>query len=201
MNQTILQVILITVSVLVAVMVVKPTLQDMGSTQQETAEYITAIENAAEANSKLSDLYRQVNSFSSSEEHRLALLVPEKIDAVQIAYDLEVMTNESGMFLTTLTVNDEVAEVDPVSNTVAEFGAEDEITAGSAKQIATQDFVLELAGTYDQFKDLLTQVETSARLLDIVDTKFTESDTDLLEFSLIIRAYGLNPSPNALSKK
>jgi len=197
MAQTITQILLLIISGITVFTIIVPMFKTMGETQKETDEYSLAIESAFATNERLNSLVAKTESLSQQERYRLNRLIPPTIDPIRTAYDLEVLIEKHRLFLISINVLDEEIMEDPVatSNVISEdeFGSADQVVGS----IGHQEFELAVAGTYDQFKSLLADVESSAQLFEVQSVDIQSTDSDIIQFNMIIRTFGLFPNtPN-----
>lgn len=188
-----LQIALIAVSVSGIFMVIKPMYDEIGSIQLETEEYQRALDTAVQANAKMTSLKNDINRYSQQDKYRIELLVPENLAPVRAAYDIEELVSETGMNLTSISVG----TVGKINNPVAAPSAAQAAEAFDLEEVGTMNLVsqqldLSVSGTYEQFKYLLTKLESSARLIDIKTLSFSGEDSDLSTFTLSLVVYGLN---------
>ena len=194
MTQTIVQIFLIAVSVIAVFTIINPNLENIGQTQDEIDEYSLAVESAYATNQSLNALVQKVDSFSQQENYKLNRFIPESIDPIRTAFDIEVLVENNNLFLVSIDVQDEVQIQSPVvtSNPVQ---SEDFIeNQPGVSQIAQQDFDISVAGTYEQFKAFLADIESSAQLFEVKKVSFQSTSSDITQFNLSIRVFGLNPS-------
>lgn len=199
MTQSIIQILLLLISGVAVFSFIMPTFADIRAVQDETSEYALALENAYQSKQRLDALVNTLEDYSAQERYRLDLFIPAEIDIARLSYDLEMMIERQGLFLNTFTVEDEVKIPDPVSTSAAlsdspeeEFGT----TIAEERTVASQDIALSVSGTYAQFKAFLGQVEQSAQLLDVVKVSFENTDSDIIQFEITLRAYGLFSKPD-----
>lgn len=199
MTQTIVQILLLVVSGVAVFTIVVPKFDDIRSTQEETAQYEEALESAFAMNARLDALTNQIDSLSQQERYRLSRLVPETVDPLRLAYDLEVLVERTGMFLISIGVAEEVLEPDPVETTppVGSATSDDAFARSdraNLKQMAVLPVTITVAGEYTQFKQLLAAIENSAQLLEVQNISFESTGSDLTQYVISVEAYGLHPS-------
>lgn len=194
MAQTITQILLLIISGIAVFTIIVPTFDTIGKTQKETEEYSLAIESAFATNERLNALVRETESLSQQERYRINRFIPPKVDPIRTAYDLEALVEKHRLFLISLNVMDEEVMEDPVitSNQASEdeFGNPNQ-AVGS---IGYNDFELVVAGTYEQFKAMLADLESSAQLFEMQSVTFQSTDSDIIQFNLVIRTFGLAPT-------
>ncbi len=195
MAQTITQILLLIISGIAVFTMIVPTFKTIGETQKETDEYSQAIDSAFATNERLNALVRETESLSQQEKYRINRFIPPTVDPIRTANDLETLTEKHKLFLITISVIDEEEMEDPVatSNAIGEdFGSgSDNQTIGS---IGYNDFELVVAGTYDQFKSFLADIESSAQLFEVQSINFQSTDSDIIQFNTVIRTFGLAPN-------
>jgi hypothetical protein len=199
MSQTILQIALLLISGVAVFSFVMPTFSEIRGVQDETAEYALALENAYQSKQRLDSLVNTMEGYSAQEQYRLDLFIPNEIDIVRLSYDLEMLIEKQGLFLNTFTVEDEEKIPDPVSTSAAlSDSAADEFGTAITEErtVASQDMVISLSGTYPQFKAFLASVEQSAQLIDVVSVSFENTDSDIIQFEVTLRTYGLFSKPD-----
>ena len=199
MAQTITQILLLIISGIAVFTIIVPTFNTIGETQQETDEYSLAIESAFTTNERLNALLRQADDFSQQERYRLYRLVPATIDPIRTAYDLEVLVEKNNLFLINLNVLEEFALPDPVITSSPASSEEFVADSTNVGNIGYRDFELVTAGTYDQFKTLLADIEASAQLFEVQSVTFQSTDSDITQFSLVMRTFGLHPNLTAVT--
>ena len=199
MTQTIIQILLLIVSGVAVFTIIVPKFDEIRTVQEETAQYEEALDSAFATNERLSILSRQLDSLSQQERYRLDRFLPTTIDTLGLAYDIETLIDRNGLFLISFDVEDERRLEDPVETTapITSGGEDDQFAAPAAatqKQLAVQTYSISAAGTYEQFKAFLRDIETSAQLLEVTDMDFASTDSDLNQFAITVEAYGLEPS-------
>ncbi len=199
MTQTIVQILLLVVSGVAVFTIVVPKFDEIRSTQEESAQYEEALESAFAMNERLRSLSNQLDSLSQQERYRLGRLVPEVIEPMKLAYDLEVLIERNGLFLEAMEVGEEMLEPDPVETTaaVATSNEEDSFAQSNAtdqKLLAVRTINIAVAGDYNQFKALLRDLENSAQLLEVTNIDFAATGSDLSQYVISVEAYGLRSS-------
>lgn len=199
MSQTILQIALLLISGVAVFSFIMPTFGEIRGVQDETAEYALALDNAYQSKQRLDSLVSTLEGYSAQEQYRLDLFIPNEIDIVRLSYDLEMLIEKDGLFLNSFMVEDEEKIPDPVStsaalsdNTADEFGT----AIAEERTVASQDMTISLSGSYPQFKSFLANVEQSAQLIDVVGVSFENTDSDIIQFEVTLRTYGLFSKPD-----
>jgi hypothetical protein len=194
MAQTITQILLLIISGIAVFTVVVPTMTTIGETQAETEEYSRAIESAFAANERLNALIRETESLSQQERYRLNRLIPETIDPVSTAHDLEVLIEKNNLILVSILILEELATPDPVvTSQIAGAGGFDE-SDENIGNIGYRDIEIVFAGTYDQLKSFIADAESSAQLFEIQSISFQSNNSDIIQYSLTLRTFGLTPN-------
>ncbi|MCA9363669.1 hypothetical protein KC727_00395 [Candidatus Kaiserbacteria bacterium] len=161
----------------------RPTIDTIRAFQNEASDYQEAADKATEYNQLLQSYITTKNSFGARELERLESLVPYSVDEVRLLVDLEDIVRRHGMVIGDVSVEAGV----PVDL---------ERSKDSAKLTFENDFdysdiSLDLIGTYEQFKQVLADIEQSLVLIEVVDLSFQVTEINLQNYNLTLRAYAL----------
>ena len=184
-SQSITQIILVVVSVIIIFTYIRPTYGNLQMTQQEVSEYRDALENADAFNSELQSLVTRANSFTTTEINDLERYLPTEVDAISVMRDINLIAERNFLELTGLSANDLVEG--------AQAGASGQgQDAGVQLPIDTVSFEVALSGSYENFKLLLQDFERNAYPLTVADMSVTpNAETGLYEFGLTLETYQL----------
>jgi hypothetical protein len=171
MTSSLMQIFLIITSLSGAYWVVQPMFTEIKNVQAEAEEYDRAMVLAEEANTVLAGLEKDIAQVTQQEKYRIELLIPDYIEPVKMAYNIETLEASESMFLSSIAINDATTIPDPVGKAepvevvqteeemfgdggpVSEF---EEVT--TAETLISQEISLSVAGTYEQFKSLLSKL-------------------------------------------
>lgn len=167
-HRFIIQSILILLSVFVIFSYISPRISELQDKQIEVATYKDAVEKAERYNSILNGFLNDISSLSQPELQTLNRYLPEKIDEVAIAQDIESIVLRVGMLPLDIGVADVTdAEKAPVQFIQEEkilydeFGMpiEDDKFSSQKGKVNTHAFKLSTSGRYSDFIYLLSALE------------------------------------------
>lgn len=188
--RTTVQILLIIVSVVIITTYIRPTFDEMRTTQDETKEYREALDNAAKFNQELQRLVNQANSFSATQRRALERYLPNNVDAIAVMRDIETIVENNRMALQSLTTN----ESDASRAFVSAQGQPEETDT----QPQATTFSVQVAGTYEQFKSLLQDFERNAYPLEAVSVHFSPGDGSVYSFSLELETYAFGSTESGV---
>jgi len=198
--RALLQIALIGISVLLVFIYIKPTFETIGVTQDQLYEVQTKVANAEEFNQVLDELVRVENSYSDSDRRDLELFLPTSLDTPQIMRDIESLLEDYEVRIDKMSAM-------PAVTPEPEITVEGEEVYGGPI-LASQDFTVDVSGTYEDLKEILSLLETNAYPLEVVEMgiKVTEPDEfvrdgtrmvsffnedDLFTIEMVLRAHAL----------
>lgn len=192
------QVVLLTLSVAIIFLFIKPALAEIKIIQDDLLVYSDAVAKASEYNDQLQKLITDRDSFSQADLEKLEQFVPTTIDTIAIMHEIENIFASSAIKITSLIAKASTAPV-------AEIYVEGEIAPqDSQAQTASQDFEIKFNGDYDALKTMLGILEANARLLEVISVSYgtasgeseggegVKDDSSLQSFTLVLRAYALS---------
>lgn len=141
----------------------KPTYDQAQVQRTQITEYDAALVKANELQERKKVLLDKYNSFQPEDRDRLQKLLPDHVDNVRLILDLDNIASRRGMALQNVVVSTPGAG----QSTQTAVG-----TISSSKQkydVLTTKF--STTGTYAAFQQLMTDLETSLRLVDLIDLK------------------------------
>ena len=149
--------------------------------QQESAEFDFLTQ-------KRDALMKEVNSISKEQREALDKAIPTGAKAAEFMVDLEAITKKRGMAL---------KRIDLAGTVEVKASAPGQpVTSRTPAAELTKKTVLEfpvglnIAGSYEAFKELLQDVEKNLRLIDIQDISFVApAKSDTFDFNLKIKTY------------
>lgn len=198
-----IQITLLIVAIVIAISVVKPKIDSIRVDQSEVAAYKMAVENLGRYNQHLQGLINQANALSTYDRSVLERYLPTEIDATLVASDISNIVARNQLLVLDIIPS----EVLPVTvyaadGTVEEMPAYDPNTgalideqlAGTQRNVlVSQQFQVELVGTYEQMKAMLRDLERNAYPLKLVEFEFNleEVNSSLVQYSLLLETYAL----------
>lgn len=167
----------------------KPTYDAAQGQRVKIAEYDAALVKANELQERKQALLKKYNDFSPEDKDRLQKLLPDHVDNVRLILDLDNIASRRGMAMQNVVVST------PGAGQTAQTAVG---TISSSKQkydVLTTKFTTQ--GTYTQFQQLITDLETSLRIVDISSLRLNKSDAisstgePLYSYEVSLRTYWL----------
>ncbi len=182
MSRTLTSILSIVIAILLYIFVIDQQLAQMSAVQIEIGEYQKAEEKYTEFQKKLDSLVAIKKQASVIENEKLDALVPEVVDDVKLIVDLENMAKSRGMLFGNISIDN----------------AKDESSINSSTEIAigptlkSTDISFAVIGTYEQFKQLLEDIEKSLVLLEVVELDFSVTQGVYQQYAVTVRAYAFS---------
>ncbi len=200
------QIVLIVISLVIIITVAKPMLTDIKNVQDEIVVYTDAVDKAKQFNARLQELIAIRDSFSQENMVRLERLLPTEIDVPKIMRDFESIFSQKQLSLSSISATDAAGGGSSVEPTYDENG---ELIASNDVPLTYKNFKVAFTGSYKNLKDILGAAELNQALLEVVSLKFTQNsnttdanvaggtakDSDLFDFEIVYRVYGLAVAP------
>jgi len=172
----------------------------------ETAAYQAALDKASAFEQELARLSGQKDSFSQSQIRQLETYIGDDVDAVMYMSMIEEVVTSAGMQLSGLSTTGDVAApvstqelpsnsfetefYDPVLGDGPLLGTNDTQQLNNLV-LHTRQFDITASGTYEQFKNFLTDIERSAVATNISDISFSSAESGIFTFQITLDAFGL----------
>ena len=150
----------------------------------DAAQYDEALEKSAELKSVRDRLNATYRTFSPGDIEKLLTLLPDNLDNIRLALDLDAIASVNNLKVTDLALEDEGEESpEPPLGEVVES---ETLTLGTAL------LTFEVEGTYANLVAFLTDLEKNLRIVDIVDLTFIEGEEGVAQrYTIGIRMYWL----------
>ncbi len=159
----------------------KPTYDGAQTKRADIVEYDAALLKAAELQDRKQALLKRYNEFQPEDRDKLQKLLPDHVDNVRLILDLDNIASRRGMALQNVVVSTPGAG----QTTQTAVGS-----ISSAKQkydVLTTKFSTQ--GTYPAFQQLISDLETSLRIMDIVTIKVAPGGLEGVRTAEPIYAY------------
>ncbi len=168
----------------------KPAYDSSSAVRGQIAEYDTALSKASELQALKQNLLGRYNSFNPADIERLQKLLPDHVDNVRLILDLDNLAGRHGLALQNVAVS------------APQTASDSQTAAGSISSSKQRYDSLTLkfttVATYDTFLQLLADLESSLRIVDLVSLRLapasgTESRSaqPLYTYDITIRTYWL----------
>jgi Tfp pilus assembly protein PilO len=153
---------------------VRPTMDEIGKTQDSIVEYQNEKARVNEVNAKLASMVSRVNQISSADMTALLTYLPDNVDYVSVSRDVYGMAESSGIFV----------------NSVKYSGTHVETQIdGEPIQPKRHDFSVAFTSSYDQLKVFLKKLEQSNYPLEVLDFKASVDDEGLISTEMTLVTY------------
>ncbi len=163
---------------------INPTYTSIQASLAKESQYDNALTRARDLETVRDQLLARYNTFSPNDINRLNKLLPDHVDNVRLILDLDSMASKYGMRVRNVSIQADSSSQNP-----------DQIGGGD-QGYESMDISFTVSGTYDTFRNYLTDLEQSLRLVDVVGLTFTTNDTGVYDFTLNVRTYWLKPDAN-----
>jgi Tfp pilus assembly protein PilO len=148
--------------------------------QAESDKYQEALNNSVEIRRMREKLIQEKSSFDPTNLARLEKLLPDNIDNIKLVIELQNIAQkpENGR----LVLRNIKLDTSPVTD--KKLGADN-------NKYGTVGLSFSVTASYPNFQNFLTDLESSLRLVDIVDLSVNSTDTGLYDFSVNLKTYWL----------
>ena len=155
----------------------------------EKTELNSALVKAGELRQRVEDLERNYNSFSDDQLSRLAKLLPDNVDNVQLIIDTNNIASLHGMRIKGVKVKtEEEKNAKNGGDTAVRTKA---ITRGDVPQQGNISLVFSVSGSYREFINFLSDLQNSLRVVDMSSLSFSADDKDFYTYNVELKTYWL----------
>jgi hypothetical protein len=176
------QIVFLVLAIGIIVTNVHPQFLRVGELQDTTETYRQELTKVSDVNTELERRIRVMESIAEVDSERLQNYLPDTVDPIQVQRDLVLITRESGALYVEASAGDEF-------DMSAFFGAD----VDSATLPLGQEFSLQVEGTYQQVKRLLTLLEQNHYPLHVYDLAISPVEGGFLSLDLILVTYAYQP--------
>lgn len=186
---------------------IEPTFDEYKRIDTEVADYEQALTSAQRLQERVNELIADKNAIAQSDLERLMTLLPNSIDEVGIVLTLDELSSRHELALEQIVVQSSRSKSGAAAAPKTSFAFEDETNAKQEQtradgtvvrsptdsvEVVTLSF--NVTGTYEDFKALLSELENSLTLMDIVELNIAESkDEELATFNVTVALYQFSP--------
>lgn len=149
------------------------------SLREELGIYQDALANVSAIESTRNDLSLKLIDIPTVEIDRLSKILPDDVDTVRLAMDLDTIASQYG-----ITINRIEVDSESDNNTAI---VDD--TSGMPYNKVALSFTF--ISNYQNFRQFLNGVERSVRITDIRSVSFRSTESGLYEFRVVIETYWL----------
>ncbi len=175
----------ILIAILLFVFFIQPEYEKTSRIQEEIRAYQEASRNYESFLNLIEHKFNTKNTQAAFNSERLDTLVPATIDDARILVDLERIAKSKGMLFGNVGVEKEAG--DP-------FSGDTESEKENREELYATDISFEVIGTYEQFKSMLSEIETSLTLFEVTQIAFNVTEGLFQQFAITVRVYSLERS-------
>lgn len=170
-------IILILIAVGLFYTFINPQYQKTKVLRVEAGHYENVLKNASELSRTSQELMIDMSDISPLELERLSKILPNGIDTVKLARDLDTIASRYGVAITNVEVDTKSAN---------QAGIIHQAT-GAPYEKVTMSFGF--ISDYNGFRNFLRDMERSLRLIDVRAVNFRSTQTGLYEFRVSFDTY------------
>lgn len=165
--------------------VILPQYHNVQAHRAEFNQYKSILANVSELTAKRDELLIKYQAIPKEEIDRLDKVLPDRVDTVKFALDLDKVGSKYGITLKSLKVS-------PVSN--SDDSSEIDLSSASTSapsSFETTTIEFSFVSTYDSFDKFMADIGKSLRIMNIQKLSFTSTEDDLQEFKVTVETYWL----------
>lgn len=159
------------------VVYIEPTYADIEELRSTDALYDDALSKAAELRQVRDNIMSQYQDIPSEDIERVEKMVPDTVDNVRLARDIDNIARAYGM-----TVSDLSVSVNEPSGTGVQ-------QTGTYRTVTLQ---FSVSGTYQELQAFLRDMENSLRLLDVTSISFSAGEGSVYDYRITLNTYWLS---------
>lgn len=156
---------------------IEPTYADIEELRSTEALYDDALSKATELRQVRDNILSQYQNIPAENINRLEKMVPNTVDNVRLARDIDNIARQYGMTVSNLLVNVEA----PNNGT----------SVGGQGGYGTLSLQFSVSGTYQTLQLFLQDLENSLRLLDVVGISFSAGEGNVYDYQITLNTYWL----------
>ena len=164
-----------------------PAYSGMQTLSAQNGQYNAALDKATQLQQIKQTLLSRYNSFDPNALTRLSTMLPDQVDNIRLILDLDNLAGQYGMALQNVDISSPDTQSGSVVSSIADASQPyDSLTI----QFSTR-------GTYQQFMQFLTALESSLRLVDLVTLSIAPSGVangtagPLYNYTMTVQTYWL----------
>lgn len=181
MNKNATSVILIILAVGIYFTFTSAKIDELKAIREVNAEYQTAIDNSARLIKVRDKVEKDFNNLSANEKDRLNKIIPDNVDNVRLIIDVkDDLAARHGLFLKNIRTSS--------PPTQPQIGSTNTEKVGKA---GTVNLSFSVSTSYEKFIDLLKEMESSLRIMDVTKLSIVPNDNGLYDFSVEVKTYWL----------
>ena len=187
MGRTIFSLIALVIAGAVFFLYTQPTYDQVSVVNAQVAQYDEALNKAAELQKLKQSLLSKFNTFNPNDIDKLQKLLPDHVDNVRLILDIDSLATKHGMPIQNVVVTG--SQVNTGSQTA--IGT----VASSRQKYDSLTIKFATQGDYQSFRDFLTDLETSLRVVDLIDLSISRTGANgaqpVYSYDVTLRTYWL----------
>lgn len=197
MNRNILPLVLIIVAIGIFFTFTVGQYDKVRAAMAENAQFSKTLEDSKELLKKRDQVINAYNSIAEVDRERLKKLLPDHIDNIRLIIDINGITSRRGVSIKNVrTGGGNSTKTTPATGGAASVSGspapsiQQQAPASLSKYDAlTMNF--NVTTTYENFINILHDLELSLRILDITKISFAPTDSNVYDFSVELKTYWL----------
>jgi hypothetical protein len=157
-----------------------PQYSDAQALASQSADYQSLLANVSTITEARDNLMNSFEAIPQTEKDRLMKALPDSIDSIAIARDLDGIAAKYGIALTSVSVEDK----DPSAGSPVDL-------SGTSIPYATSFVSFSFVSDYENFLKFLDDIEKSLRIMDIKEASFQTAETGIYEYRVTAETYWL----------
>ena len=159
------------------------------------AVYEKAIADSVELIKKRDQVVNAYNSISEEDRQRLERILPDHVDNIRLINDIKTLLSRRGITLKDVKTGNPNAIIGKASTERANPSADivSDVPAGEDQgdTVKSETISITFSTTYDTFLEILNDLSSSLRIIEISNIKFAPKDTPTYEFQVEIKTFWL----------
>ncbi len=158
--------------------------------------YQKAIDDSVELIRKRDQVVNAYNSISEADRTRLEQLLPERVDIIRLVIDIRSVIERRGGKFKDVNIGTEQIKVGTADAAKKNTGAEQVLADGSVpveddKGVKPTSITLKFTATYEDFLNILKDIESSLRLVEVSSISFEPGDSAQYEYTVKLKTFWL----------
>jgi len=146
-------------------------------------ELDAAIVKAKELGARVNELNGLYNAISTDQKDKLDLLLPDHVNNIQLIIDVNGIAKRNNMLIKNIKVS---TSEDKNSNSSSRIQ-----TTSKDQSLGTMLLSFSVTGSYEMYKNFLSDLASSLRIIDISSTSFNTEDKGIYTYNIELRTYWL----------
>jgi hypothetical protein len=146
--------------------------------KSELAQYDSVLNSSTQIVSQRDALVAKKNTISDADEARLETLLPSNIDNIRLIIEISDIAQARNLKAENISVGNMTQST---SNTIGQ----------NSSLYGTLSLTFTVTATYNDFLNLLQDLENNLRLLDVTNISFHSTDSGFYDFTVTFNTYWL----------